>query len=214
VTSPPRERTRSVDVQAALEEAAHRVLLREGPAAVTVRAVAAEAGVAPMGVSNHLGGKDGLVASILIRGFDGLAAAISAGDEADPVRRLRRCGERYREFALANPQHYAVMFEAALPMETPNAEVEQHASAAFVALVDKVQYGIDRGAFRPEDAFEQAQQIWSTVHGAVALELKGLVLTPDPAATYAELLELVLRGVAATGTGPTEGRRSRVSRPR
>ena len=112
------ERTRSVDVQTALEEAAHRVLLRDGPSAVTVRAVAAEAGVAPMGVYNHLGGKDGLVASILVRGFDGLTAAISAGDEPDPVVRLRTCGQRYRAFALENPQHYAVMFEAALPMET------------------------------------------------------------------------------------------------
>ena len=190
------ERTRSIDVQTALEEAAHRVLLRDGPAAVTVRAVAAEAGVAPMGVYNHLGGKDGLVASILIRGFDGLTAAISAGDEPDPVVRMRTCGERYRTFALENPQHYAVMFEAALPMETESPVVHEHAEASFMALVDKVQYGVSHGAIRPGDAFDTAQQIWSTVHGAVALELKGLVLTPDPAATYAELLELLIRGLA------------------
>jgi AcrR family transcriptional regulator len=190
------ERTRSVDVQAALEEAAERVLLRDGPAAVTVRAVAAEAGVAPMGVYNHLGGKDGLVASILVRGFDGLHEAISAGDEADPVERMRACGMRYRQFALQNPQHYAVMFEAALPMETESPVVQEHATAAFMALVDKVQYGMSHGSIRAGDAFDTAQQIWSTVHGAVALELKGLVLTPDPAGTYAELLELVIRGTA------------------
>jgi AcrR family transcriptional regulator len=190
------ERTRSVDVQAALEEAAERVLLRDGPAAVTVRAVAAEAGVAPMGVYNHLGGKDGLVASILVRGFDGLHEAISAGDEADPVERMRACGMRYRQFALQNPQHYAVMFEAALPMETESPVVQEHATAAFMALVDKVQYGMSHGSIRAGDAFDTAQQIWSTVHGAVALELKGLVLTADPAGTYAELLELVIRGTA------------------
>ena len=38
------------------------------------------------------------------------------------------------------------------------------------------------------------------MHGAVALELKGLVLTPDPAATYAELLELLVRGLAPDAT--------------
>ncbi len=190
------ERTRSVDVQGALVEAAQTVLLRDGPAAVTVRAVAAEAGVAPMGVYNHLGGKDGLVAAILVRGFDGLTAAISAGDEPDPVERLRACGLRYREFALTNPQHYAVMFEAALPMETESAEVTEHATAAFMALVDKVTYGMSHGSIRPGDPVDTAQQIWSTVHGAVALELKGLVLTPDPQATYAELLELLVRGTA------------------
>jgi AcrR family transcriptional regulator len=198
--SPPRraraERTRSVDVERALIDAAESVLVREGPAGVTVRAVAAEAGVAPMGVYNHLGGKDGLVSAILIRGFDGLAAAISAGAEADPVERLRACGVRYREFALAHPQHYAVMFEGAIPVEAATADAEQHAAAAFEALVDKVAYGIARGAIRPGDAFDTAQQIWSTVHGAVALELKGLVLTPDPEATYRALLETLLRGTA------------------
>ena len=190
------ERTRSVDVENALVEAAQTVLLRDGPAAVTVRAVAAEAGVAPMGVYNHLGGKDGLVAAILVRGFDGLTAAISAGDEPDPVQRLRACGMRYREFALTNPQHYAVMFEAALPMETESPEVAEHATASFMALVEKVEYGMAHGAIRSGDAFDMAQQIWSTVHGAVALELKGLVLTPDPQATYGELLELLIRGTA------------------
>jgi AcrR family transcriptional regulator len=197
---PPRraraERTRSVDVEGALVDAAEAVLVREGPAGVTVRAVAAEAGVAPMGVYNHLGGKDGLVSAILIRGFDGLRASIASGDEEDAVERLRACGLRYRNFALEHPQHYAVMFEGAISMEHESEEVGQHAAAAFGALVNTVAYGIARGAIRQGDAFDIAQQIWSTVHGAVALELKGLVLTPDPAATYRSLIETLIRGTS------------------
>jgi hypothetical protein len=34
------------------------------------------------------------------------------------------------------------------------------------------------------------------VHGAVALELKGLVLTPDPETTYRATVDTVLRGLA------------------
>jgi hypothetical protein len=41
------------------------------------------------------------------------------------------------------------------------------------------------------------------MHGAVALELKGLVLSPDPAATYRALLDTLSRGLA-----PGESRRS------
>ena len=82
-------------------------------------------------------------------------------------------------------------------MEPESPEVAEHASAAFMALVDKVAYGMARGASATATPFDTAQQIWSTVHGAVALELKGLVLTPDPAATYRELLELLMRGAAA-----------------
>ena len=53
------------------------------------------------------------------------------------------------------------------------------------------------GSLATGDAYDVAQQIWSTVHGAVALELKGLVLTKDPEQTYYSLLDLLLRGLAA-----------------
>ena len=55
-----RPRTPSADVQRELIAAAEAVLERDGPGALTVRAVAAQAGIAPMGVYNRLGGKDGL----------------------------------------------------------------------------------------------------------------------------------------------------------
>jgi hypothetical protein len=48
----------------------------------------------------------------------------------------------------------------------------------------------------PPEPNETAQQIWSAVHGAVILELQGLVLTPDPEATYEATLDTVLRGLA------------------
>ena len=34
------------------------------------------------------------------------------------------------------------------------------------------------------------------MHGAVALEMKGLIQTPDPEATYRATLDMVLRGLA------------------
>jgi len=34
------------------------------------------------------------------------------------------------------------------------------------------------------------------VHGAVALELKGLVCTPDPEATYSAVIDTIVRGLA------------------
>jgi hypothetical protein len=43
---------------------------------------------------------------------------------------------------------------------------------------------------------EVAQRVWSNVHGAVALELKGLIQTPDPAATYRDGVDTMLRGLA------------------
>jgi AcrR family transcriptional regulator len=196
-TASRRARTPSTDIQRELVAAAEQVLVRDGPGGVTVRAVAAEAGIAPMGVYNRLGGKDGLVDALLIIGFDRLRSAIAAGAEPAPLDRLRACGLRYRQFALENRHFYAIMFEGAIPHDSSSLEVAEHAGAAFEALVSNVALAAAGGVIVAEDPHELAMQIWSAVHGAVALELNSLMLTPDAETTYRALVETVLRGLAA-----------------
>jgi AcrR family transcriptional regulator len=195
-----RGRTPSADIERELLAAAEAVLVRDGPGGLTVRAVAAEAGIAPMGVYNRLGGKDGLVDALLIRGFDRLRASLEAAlsDTAEPDMRARFvfCGLSYRQFALANPHFYAIMFEDAIPHEHDNPVVGEHARATFDALVRTVELAAAAGVIAAPDPVEVAQQIWSAVHGAVALELKGLVLTPDPEYTYRAFLATLVRGLA------------------
>jgi AcrR family transcriptional regulator len=195
-----RGRTPSADVERELLAAAEAVLVRTGPAGLTVRAVAAEAGIAPMGVYNRLGGKDGLVDALLIKGFDRLRAAVDLSlDPAagpDMQARFYACGLRYREFALANPHFYAIMFEESTVSERDNPEVGEHALAAFGALVRTVELSAEAGVIAAPDPVEAAQQIWSALHGAVGLELKHLVLTQDAAATYRAILDTLLRGLA------------------
>jgi AcrR family transcriptional regulator len=195
-----RGRTPSADVERELLAAAEAVLVRDGPGGLTVRAVAAEAGIAPMGVYSRLGGKDGLVDALLIRGFDRLRVALesAASDTAQPSMRARfiACGLSYRQFALANPHFYAIMFEDAIPHSHDNPVVGEHARATFDALVRTVELSAAAGVIAASDPVEAAQQIWSAVHGAVALELKGLVLTPDPEYTYRTFLATLIRGLA------------------
>jgi len=191
-----RSRTPSSEIERELLSAAEAVLVRDGPGGLTVRAVAAEAGIAPMGVYNRLGGKGGLVDALLIRGFDRLRAPIEASRERDMLTRFRTCGMRYRQFALANPHFYAIMFEEAIPHRHESEDLEEHARAAFGALVRLVELASGSGVISAPDPAEAAQQIWSALHGAVALELKGLVLTSDPEATYTALLDTVIGGLA------------------
>lgn len=195
-----RGRTPSADVERELLAAAEAVLVRTGPAGLTVRAVAAEAGIAPMGVYNRLGGKDGLIDALLIKGFDRLRDAVELGLDvpagADMGTRFLGCGMRYRDFALANPHFYAIMFEDVLLRDRDNPVVHEHAKGAFGALVRIVELAAAAGMIAAPEPVEAAQQIWSALHGAVALELKGLVLTEDPAATYRALLGTLARGLA------------------
>jgi AcrR family transcriptional regulator len=206
-----RGRTPSADVERELLAAAEVVLVRDGPEGLTVRAVAAEAGIAPMGVYNRLGGKDGLVDALLIKGFDRLGEALQshmagppASDipgrgvpESEIAGRFFACGLGYRAFALANPHFYAIMFEKAIPREhRENPQVEEHAKATFFSLVRVVELAAAAGVIAAPDPVEAAQQIWSAVHGAVSLELRGLVQTPDPERTYRDFLTTIVRGLA------------------
>ena len=84
----------------------------------------------------------------------------------------------------------------------------EHAEAAFHALVRIVEFTAAAGAIAAPDLTEVAQQIWSALHGAVALELKGLIQTEDPAATYRALLGTLFQGLAPpspTSTPPHLG---------
>lgn len=200
-SKPAGARTPSRDLHSALVDAAEAVLVRDGPAAVTVRAVAAQAGVAPMGVYNRFGSKDGLIDALLVRGFEGLRQAVAGRGELDPLERLRASGVRYRQFALANRQQYLAMFGGALTSGEPSTELKGCAGTAFGELVGHVATAMAAGVLIPADPQGTAQQIWSAVHGAVILEMMGRVLVADPEANYLALLDLLIRGLSRSGGG-------------
>ncbi len=192
-------RTPSADVERSLVDAAIAVLERDGVAALTVRAVAAEAGVAPMGVYNHLDGKDGLLAAVLIRGFDGLGGAMTALAGLAPAQRLRESGRAYRHFALQNPAVYQLMFGSGKAHARADVlvDVHPHAEATFAALVSAVVATQHAGLMMAGEPFDLAMRIWSAVHGAMSLELAGSgPPNEDSPGTYERILDMIEAGLA------------------
>jgi AcrR family transcriptional regulator len=192
-----RHRTASADVRRLIVEAAVHVLDEDGPEALTVRGVAERAGVSPTGVYNHLGGKDGVLAALFAMGFDELHDAIEGIDLADPLEAFSESGRRYRATALRHPGRYSLMFERSGRGWTPSVEDFTHAAAAFVALERRVVACQLAGLFREGPPTGLAQLVWSTVHGQVSLELRGMLFVPDPDASFEELLELIAAGISA-----------------
>jgi AcrR family transcriptional regulator len=191
----PRTRTPSNEVSTAVIDGALRVLESEGPGALTVRRIAAEAGVAPMGVYNHFGGKDGVVEQLFVLGFHQLREAFAdvAGDDA--AEDLFEAGRRYRRNALAHPAMYAVMFERAVPDFEPSAEAKLEALASFAELVRLVQRAMDTGVIAEADPVDVAQGIWSLCHGQVSLELRDIGFVEDIDAHHERLMRAMLRGL-------------------
>lgn len=194
-------RTRAVDVETELLDAAHRLLEREGVDALTVRGVAAEAGVAPMGLYHRFGGKDGLVNALFIDGNDALARAMHETPAGDPITELRGGCEQYRRFALANFALYSVMFDAAVPGFQPTIEARRSCDRAFGVLVDGVRRAQAAATMRSGDPIELAQRIWVACHGAVSIELHEIGFVEDRDAFYDGLIMTVLDGLASRPDG-------------
>src|ERR1700684_11776 len=93
-----RTRTPSAGMEDALLASASEILEQEGPDGLSVRRIAAAAGVAPMGVYNHFESKFGIIEALFVQGFERLGEAIAATrDIEDPYEALREGGRRDRE---------------------------------------------------------------------------------------------------------------------
>jgi AcrR family transcriptional regulator len=167
-TAPPRVD----DTSRALLHAAHDLLAHEGPEALTVRRIAAAAGMSTMNVYSRFGGKDGVLDHLFIDGFQRLGQAMDdVAPSDDPIEDLRRAGEAYRDFARRWPTYYSLMFDRAAHHQPSEAALAT-ALATLTRLVHLVQRAMDAGAMVRGDAFAVAAGLWALQHGLVSLEAR------------------------------------------
>ena len=171
------------DVREQLVEAGMRVLERDGMAAVSARKLAAETGTSTMAVYTHFGGMTGLIDAIAGEAFVRFTAALTEVEQTDdPVADFFVMGVHYREFALANPQRYQMMFgTSADSLDRHHADLTVTGSASdraefavsFEALLEVVRRMIGAGRIRDDGASVVAGRLWCITHGAVLLEIAG-----------------------------------------
>ncbi len=189
-------------MEAALLEAAAEILETEGPDGLSVRRIAAAAGVAPMGVYNHFESKNGIIEALFIQGFDRLRDALAGiADVRDPYEAMREGGRRYRALALDHPMVYQLMFLRVVPGFEPSDHALEIAARAFDALVAAVQRAMGAGVLVEAEPTETAQIIWSNVHGWVSLELMGVGFVEDQAAGFDRSCACVLAGLRPGAQG-------------
>jgi AcrR family transcriptional regulator len=182
-------------VQALLTSAGD-ILEREGPDALSVRRIAAAAGVAPMGVYNHFESKSGIIDALFIEGFERLRQAITTvSDVHDPYEALREAGRRYRTLALAHPMMYQLMFLRTIPGFEPSDMALDVAGRAFDTLVSVVQRAMDAGIMAPDSPTEVAHLIWASIHGWVSLEVMGIGFTEDQESGFDRVCATMIRGL-------------------
>lgn len=101
------------DLSRALVEAARRILETEGPAALSLRAVAREAGVSPAAPYHHFKDKGELLDAVAHEGWAALDAALgeARAKAVDSKERMTSLGVAYVCFARDNPALYRVMYD-------------------------------------------------------------------------------------------------------
>lgn len=101
------------DLHRGLVDAARRILESDGPNALSLRAVAREAGVSPAAPYHHFKDKNELLDAVAMEGWDALGAALAeARDKAGPDGIvIAELGVAYVCFARDNPALYRVMYE-------------------------------------------------------------------------------------------------------
>jgi len=190
-------------LESAVLDAAERLVANAGPAALSIRGLATEAGVAPMSIYNRFDDKAGVLQALFTRGFDELASqtgdpALLGGEPTAAValERLRESGRVYRRFAQRSPGTYALMFDRAAADFEPSTEGMEAAGRSFDALIQLVAQAQRAGAIVGGSPTELAQRIWASIHGAVSLELRSICFAPDTDHHYEALLDTLLIGLA------------------
>jgi AcrR family transcriptional regulator len=183
-------------MEGALLASASEILESEGPDGLSVRRIAAAAGVAPMGVYNHFESKFGIIEALYIQGFERLAAAMQdIAQIPDPSEALLEGARRYRALALAHPMAYQLMFLRAVPGFEASDFAIGECTGAYEHLVNAVERAMRAGVIAEGDPTETAQLIWAAIHGWVSLELVRLGFVEDRDAGYDRLCEALLRGL-------------------
>lgn len=108
------------DLSRALVDAARRLLESEGPSALSLRAVAREAGVSPAAPYHHFKDKGELLDAVAKEGWEMLDKAIAAAKASAPSihAAMTEIGVAYVCFATNNPALYRVMYDTARDKES------------------------------------------------------------------------------------------------
>jgi AcrR family transcriptional regulator len=146
--------------------AAAALLERTGAVeAVTLRAVAREAGVSAPAVYGHFADLEALLDAVVDEGFDRLRTDVLAAVAplADPAERLVAGCRAYVAAGLAAPARYRAMFG---PRRERGAE-------AFAVLVGGVAECVAAGVSDSTDPTGDAALLWTALHGTVSLRAAG-----------------------------------------
>jgi AcrR family transcriptional regulator len=203
------------DLRRSLVAAATRLLDRHGPAGVTLRGAARQAGVSQAAPYRHFTGKEALLAAVAAESFLALKDACDAAIRADPgdaFHRLEVVAVCYVRFAVDHPARYRLMW-APTPRGRDHPVLAEAARATGEPLLAALQACLPPGE-GGEPAVQRLFVLWSLLHGIAGLildeQLPHQVLETIPVdALVRAAMQVARDGLLAPIGPPREAGRSR-----
>jgi AcrR family transcriptional regulator len=198
-----RERVRA-ELTREITDVARARLAADGAAALSLRAVARELGMVSSAIYRYFASRDELLTALIIEGYDALGAAVEQADTAcardDYGARWRAVAGAARDWALAHPHEYALLYGSPVPGYQAPADTIAPAArtaAVFGRLVSEAQAagvlqpppagppvpptltgdlaqlraGLMRGV--ADEVVAAALTVWAAVFGIISFELFG-----------------------------------------
>jgi AcrR family transcriptional regulator len=167
---------------------ARALLETGGRSELSLRALAARAGIAPGSVYHHYASKSALLAELATAGFKELEvilrAAMAPGPGATPIRTSALA---YFGFSRAQPALYELMFDPCLMSE----EVAAARESAFGVLKAAIAASPNQRDADPDTIHKVALAVFACGHGAASMA------PPDGGEASMRLMEDVIQGLEA-----------------
>jgi AcrR family transcriptional regulator len=228
-----RERARA-EITREILQAGREHLATVGAAALSLRAIARDLGMASSAVYRYVASRDDLLTRLIIDAYDSLGAAAEAAAAAatghdDLAGRWSAICRAVRDWALANPNEWALIYGSPVPGYAAPADTIGPASRVTNLLVQILAEAAERGTALPDPAsrvlspaaraalapvlavlpatvtdaaIQAGLMLWSALLGTISLELFGQfhnVIGDAPADRDAFFAECVDRWAAQIG---------------
>ena len=167
-----------VEAKAKIMDAASALFLEGGSKALSVRAIARQAGVSTIGIYSHFEGKQGILDALYIEGFEKVEMAMDlpANDPSHGII-IETLVRQYLQTAVTYEGHYRLIFGDYSEDYTPSPNAIAAGKAAFARLVDQARVYLP--SLKPEERRPASLEIWALLHGFVSLRHHVAALAED-----------------------------------
>ncbi|WNM32060.1 TetR/AcrR family transcriptional regulator [Streptomyces sp. Li-HN-5-11] len=142
-----------MEITAAIKDEARRQLAAEGAARLSLRAVARALGMVSSALYRYFPSRDDLLTALIIDAYDSLGQAAETAHEAaadaSPLRRWTVVCGAVRDWALAHPHEYALIYGSPVPGYTAPETTVPAAARVGLVLIGIVRDAHEQGGLNP-----------------------------------------------------------------